>query len=71
MAEVWKKMTEGFNQKTGMTKFKQKTKEVFNKSAKTKDEQFEERQAWVNQSVGLVAEQYGNVEQFYINTECK
>ena len=54
-----------------MTKLKQKTKEVFNKSAKTKDEQFEERQTWVNQSVGLVVEQYGNVEQFYINTECK
>ena len=28
MKEGWKKMTEGFNQKTGITKFKQKTKEV-------------------------------------------
>lgn len=49
-------MTEGFNQKTGITKFKQKTKEVFSKTAKTRDEQFEERQAYVNQSVGLVVE---------------
>ena len=34
MKEGWKKMTEGFNQKTGITKFKQKTKEVFSKTAK-------------------------------------
>ena len=55
-------MTEGFNQKTGITKFKQKTKEVFNKTARTRDEQFEERQAYVNQAVSLVVEQFSNVE---------
>ena len=55
-------MTEGFNQKTGITKFKQKTKEVFNKTARTRDEQFEERQAYVNQAGGLVVEQFSNVE---------
>lgn len=41
MKEGWKKMTEGFNQKTGITKFKQKTKEVFSKNAKTTDQEFE------------------------------
>ena len=64
-------MTEGFNQKTGITKFKQKTKEVFDKNAKTRDEEFEERQAYVSQGISLVTEQFTNVEQFYINTDCK
>ena len=40
----FKKMTVGFNQKTGLTKFKQKTKEVFSKTAKTKDVEFEKTQ---------------------------
>ena len=62
MKEGWKKMTEGFNQKTGITKFKQKTKEVFSKNAKTKDEQFEQRQDYVKQSVDMVVEQFKNVE---------
>ena len=62
MKEGWKKMTEGFNQKTGITKFKQKTKEVFSKNAKTKDEQFEKRQDYVKQSVDMVVEQFKNVE---------
>ena len=43
-------------------KFKQKTKEVFSKNAKTKDEQFEKRQDYVKQSVDMVVEQFKNVE---------
>ena len=58
----FKKMTAGFNEKTGLTKFKQKTKEVFSKTAKTKDEEFEKTQQHVSHAVHMVREQFQNVE---------
>ena len=52
------KITSGFNEKTGLTKFKQKTKEVFSKEAKTKDVEFEEKQKCVADVIHGVREQF-------------